>query len=195
MDSDFLEKRFSEYIPLVIDEWNPSSKLQVIMAVLRKSLPNATILDLQLVTSIFECTECREGMYYPEMFHHECCCKQIAVVNCTGEPLDYYLPNLLNYHSPIHQAEGCWTSQKIIFSSVRYKFAKKIVQACDLDPNTTTCTNSHLSRLLIECLSCNEETPKQGRRCFMRWRCAVVSGQISHFTLFDHSFLYLARCP
>ncbi|KAF9071189.1 hypothetical protein BDP27DRAFT_1419228 [Rhodocollybia butyracea] len=185
LDSDILEQRFSKYIPLVIDEWNPSSKLQDIMAILRKSLPNATIPDLQLVTTIFECTECKEGMYYPEMFHHECCCKQIAVVNRTGEPLDYYLPKLMDYQFASSQAEGRWTSQKILFSSSRSKFAKRIVQACGLDPNTTTCTNSRLSRALIECLSCNEETPKQRRRCFMRWRCAVLGVHSEHLLKFD----------
>ncbi|KAF9071192.1 hypothetical protein BDP27DRAFT_534049 [Rhodocollybia butyracea] len=155
------------------------------MAILRKSLPNATIPDLQLVTSIFECTECKEGMYYPEMFHHKCCCEQVAVVSRTGEPLDYYLPNCLDYHWPNRQVWGHWTSQKIIFSIRRSKFAKRIVQACGLDPNTTTCTNSRLSHALIECLSCNEETPKQRRRCFMRWRCAVLGVHSEHLLKFD----------
>ncbi|KAF9073121.1 hypothetical protein BDP27DRAFT_1319432 [Rhodocollybia butyracea] len=133
LTGDFLRAKLLEHLPGIIDEWRPT-KIQELVDIMRKSIPDASPSDLQLAKTIFGCEACSVLMIYPQMFYHECCSNEIE--------RDTFI-----VFSP-------WTSSRLFLNGKKSQLAMKIMEACDLDPNTATPELLNTSNPLIECLKC-----------------------------------------
>ncbi|KAJ4471887.1 hypothetical protein C8J55DRAFT_155516 [Lentinula edodes] len=160
-------------LPKMIEEWRPA-KIQELVDIMQISRPAATADDLYLATTMFECTGCYSPttLYYPQMFHHECCINKKSLADL---PLYYECP---------------WSSRRIVFSDARSKMAKTIVKACSLDTTITKFPDMFSVNALFECLSCqwNPQGASKGSRLFMRWPLPLAH-DIGHcFTITSTAF-------
>ncbi|KAF9071209.1 hypothetical protein BDP27DRAFT_1322535 [Rhodocollybia butyracea] len=150
-----------EYLPSIINDWRPA-KVQEVLDILRKSRPGATISDLHLATSVFTCSSCiGKVLHYPKMFYHRCCHQSFQTSSRSDERLEVYFPFWFTRRSL-----GVWVSSPLVYNDSASQVIKKIVEACNLDPETTTVDDLHLANPLIECSSCVHII--RGRQ-FMRW--------------------------
>lgn len=171
LTSDFFRSMFLQHLPHIIDEWR-CVKTQELVEIMRKSRPNASPADLHLATSVFECTGCLDAtnprsnavrMIYPQMFYHSCCLwHRQPVKSRSDERIKAYRPRLSSRFTA-----GPWSSQSITWSEIGSQNAKKIVETCSLDPDTTTIKDLDFVNPLIEC--CEQHSV----RIFMRWPFAV----------------------
>ncbi|KAF9071226.1 hypothetical protein BDP27DRAFT_1322562 [Rhodocollybia butyracea] len=171
LDASLCKSKLLEYLPSIINEWRPA-KVQEVLEILRKSRPSATVPDLHLATSVFACSSCTvKVLHYPQMFYHRCCHERSPTSNRSDERLDIYIPSWI-----AKRPLGLWMSSTLIYNDSGSQDTKKIIEACNLDPETTTIDDLHLANPLIECSSC---PPLYGRRCFTRWPY-LLSRHIGH---------------
>ncbi|KAF9071234.1 hypothetical protein BDP27DRAFT_1446496 [Rhodocollybia butyracea] len=154
------KSKLLEYLPSIIDEWRPA-KIQEVLEILRTGRPSATVSDLHLATSVFACSSCTvKALHYPQMFYHRCCHQRSLTSSRSDHCLDVYVPFWFTKR-PL----GHWMSSTLVYNDSGSQDIKKVIEACNLDPETTTVDDLHLANPLIECLSCKTH----GRRHFMRW--------------------------
>ncbi|KAF5362788.1 hypothetical protein D9757_011016 [Collybiopsis confluens] len=158
LTSEFLQSKLLEFLPHIVEHWK-SAALQSLVQVMQESRPNATELDLQLVTTVFQCSSCCDTMLYPQVLYHSCCFSSYSVNSTLG----------LQY---IKQAP--WSPRRLKLSEAGCRTAMAIVRGCSLDPATATIQDLWDANPLIECKKC--ETPWhawEGGRLFMRWPAAI----------------------
>ncbi|KAE9396287.1 hypothetical protein BT96DRAFT_1021457 [Gymnopus androsaceus JB14] len=159
-------ENLSEHLPNIINEWRPA-KVQEIIEIMQKSLPTASVADLDLVTSVFQCTHCSAHIHYPQMFYHLCCTHDPPADGVSAERLETY------------GGVGPWSSRRIVWSNNGSQIAQTIVEACALDPATTTIQDLHSANPLIECTTCYKDPSRHNYyyadpgRAFMRWPFAL----------------------
>lgn len=78
-------------------------------------------------------------------------------------------------HRPNHVGSSRpWSSHPIVFDESGSQAVRTILQACALDPSTTTIQKLHSVDPLIECTTCHLSSASHyGGRLFMRWPHAV----------------------
>ncbi|GAW01361.1 hypothetical protein F5879DRAFT_1066169 [Lentinula edodes] len=158
MNGQFFREKLLEYLPSFIEKWKPV-KMQELVEIMRKSIPEVTLSDLPLATSIFRCAECPSNikMHYPQMFYHRCCFR------------DRSRP---------------WSSHPIVFDESGSQAVRTILQACALNPSTTTIQKLHSVDPLIECTTCHLSSASHyGGRLFMRWPHALVHSSDHNFSV------------
>ncbi|KAE9390256.1 hypothetical protein BT96DRAFT_926005 [Gymnopus androsaceus JB14] len=174
----FFQSKLSEHLPGIIDEWRPA-KVQELLEVMRRSVPTATVAELQLATSVFSCTRCLDiKMYYPQMFYHHCFTGMSYTGNTSSnERSSYVYPN------------GPWMSLHIRFCDRSSRIAKTIVEACSLDPATSTIQDMYSANPLIECSGCYNapNVSYDHGRAFMRWPYAIYHASFRLFSSPDHT--------
>ncbi|KIK59130.1 hypothetical protein GYMLUDRAFT_245559 [Collybiopsis luxurians FD-317 M1] len=159
--SDFIKAKLLEHLPRIIDQWK-HSKLHELTEIMRRTRPEATILDLQLTTTVFKCSQCRNAwLVYPQMFYHDCCFGNIDANSHRLKEIYYFI-------------NGPWTPQYLTLNEKSSRVAKTIVEACSLDPMTTTVQDLWDTNPLIECTSCEQPSSTwNAGRLFMRWPAAL----------------------
>ncbi|KIK59140.1 hypothetical protein GYMLUDRAFT_683648 [Collybiopsis luxurians FD-317 M1] len=140
---------------------------------MQKSRPGATASDLQLATTIFECTKCSSSgtlMYYPQMFYHECCFEDDGINSARLMESRYNLTS------------SSWSAKSLVLSESSSRVAKAIVQACSLDPATTSIRDLDIANPLIECETCKDASRSglYSGRLFMRWLSAINDTRHHH---------------
>ncbi|KAJ3836321.1 hypothetical protein F5878DRAFT_663089 [Lentinula raphanica] len=171
---DLFESRLLEHLPEILAEWRAAIDQQLV-AIMQKSRPTATISDLHLATTIFECTRChRPPLYYSQLFYHQCCQDRSI------SPFDDLVNNL-----PVH-CDGPWSPVSLSFSNTQSNRAKTLVEACSLDPSTATLQDMYDTNPLFECAPCFKRNLHDwdGGRLFMRWPIAL-----DHHVLQGHEVL------
>ncbi|KAJ3740507.1 hypothetical protein DFH05DRAFT_1529107 [Lentinula detonsa] len=157
-----IRSKLLEHLPSIIAEWR-AAKIQELVEIMKKSHPTATADDLHLATTVFECKACYGNpLYYPQMFYHRCCIhnRNLRLNN------ERVLPFI---------CDGPWTSTSIDFSDRYSNRARTIVEACSVDPTTTTFNDICAANPLIECLTCKRDPPVwDAGRYFMRWPLPIL---------------------
>lgn len=160
----FFREKLLEHLPGIVEEWRPA-EVQKIVEIMQKSNPTASIADLDLATSVFECTNCsvRTKMHYPQMFYHACCHRNTRADSLSAERPRYT------------SAFGQWRSNCISLSDSGSQIARTIVESCSLDPATATIQDLSSANPLIECTTCYRSPSDRYAvgRIFMRWPLAV----------------------
>ncbi|KAJ3728364.1 hypothetical protein C8R42DRAFT_638167 [Lentinula raphanica] len=171
---DLFESRLLEHLPEILAEWRAAIDQQLV-AIMQKSRPTATISDLHLATTIFDCTRChRPPLYYSQLFYHQCCQDRSI------SPFDDLVNNL-----PVN-CDGPWSPVSLSFSNTQSNRAKTLVEACSLDPSTATLQDMYDTNPLFECAPCFKRNLHDwdGGRLFMRWPIAL-----DHHVLQGHEVL------
>ncbi|KAE9396281.1 hypothetical protein BT96DRAFT_996887 [Gymnopus androsaceus JB14] len=171
----FFQEKLAEHLPHLIEEWRPA-KVQELVEIMKKSVPNASAAELHLATSVFECRLCtsRPKMHYPQMFYHSCFTHRPPAVSVGAQRLATY------------SSCGPWSSRFIFWSNSGSQILQKIVEGCSLDPATATIQDLYSANPLIECTTCYLDPTRhyyQGGRAFMRWPVAL--GHSSHALSFN----------
>ncbi|KAJ3767967.1 hypothetical protein FB446DRAFT_792698 [Lentinula raphanica] len=165
-DEDFTEdvvrSKLLEHLPEFLKEWR-AAKNQNLVEIMQRFRPTATVSDLHLATTFFECRECRgHALYYPHVFYHKCCTKRRPA------PLE----SLVNYVPLKMDHPGQWSPLSIEFSDACSDYAKALLQKCSLDPNNAAFQDIYP---LFECTTCERDPLHQhGGRYFMRWPLPLV---------------------
>ncbi|KIK59276.1 hypothetical protein GYMLUDRAFT_675937 [Collybiopsis luxurians FD-317 M1] len=169
---EFFRLKLLEFLPGIIDEWKPK-KIQDLLAIMQRSVPNAITSDMRLASSVFTCSTCCKKVHFPQMFYHRCC-TPIRQLNGLGNE-QCQTPN--SYTPP-----GPWRPDSLVFNISDIQAMKRLIEACNLDPNTSTIHDLHSADPLIECISCAQDrTPLFSSlrsfiphfsplRYFMRWQ-------------------------
>ncbi|KAF5378405.1 hypothetical protein D9757_010856 [Collybiopsis confluens] len=155
LSSELLRSKLSEHLPDIIERWS-SAVQESLVEIIQKFRPNATIVDLQLATTVFECTGVAHEhflMHYPQVLYHECCLKFYCFQS-----------------ADIRFGYLKWSSENLTLSSTGCHMATAIVQGCSLDPATATVQDLWAVSPLIECKSCERQADG---RLFMRWPSAI----------------------
>ncbi|KAJ3729697.1 hypothetical protein C8R42DRAFT_772289 [Lentinula raphanica] len=166
LTDDVIRSKLLENLPEFVKEWRVA-KDQKLLEIMQKSRPTATVNDLHLATTVFECDECfaKRPLYYPQIFYHHCCTSR------RGAPLESlvtYLPTYVDH-------KGQWSHLSIKFSEVYSDHVKALVQQCSLDPNIATFQDIYDANLLFECTTCERDVQERdGGRYFMRWPLPAV---------------------
>lgn len=180
----FFREKLLEHLPSIIEEWRPA-KIQELIEIMRKSVPTAGEAELHLATSVFTCKNCyAANMHYPQMFYHSC---------CNRSPPDHVSAERKPY---IIFGRGSWKSQHLTLSDHGSRVVKTLVEACSLDPATTTIQDMHSANPLIECTNCfNSQSMNyyDPGRAFMRWSYAVRTTSRIQRSL-SHSAIRLPTC-
>ncbi|KIK59089.1 hypothetical protein GYMLUDRAFT_44820 [Collybiopsis luxurians FD-317 M1] len=160
--SDLMKSKLLEHLPRIIDQWKPK-KLQELVEIMQKTHPEATISGLQLATTVFECSKCCNlPLVYPQMFYHHCCFENPDANSIRIKLLDY-------------SSTGPWTSRYLTLSEKYPTRVKTVIEACSLDPMTTTVQDLWDANPLIECTDCERQSPAwNAGRLFMRWPAAIT---------------------
>ncbi|KIK59138.1 hypothetical protein GYMLUDRAFT_44894 [Collybiopsis luxurians FD-317 M1] len=172
--AEFMKSKFLEHFPAIIDKWRPA-KTQELVEVMQKSRPGATVSDLHLATTVFECTKClpRTLMHYPQMFYHHCCFENRETNSVRMAEFQYIFSNP-------------WSSKPLAPSGSGSQVAKEIVQACSLDPAAATIQDLYNVNPLIECTTCNlNGSSWYDGRLFMRWPSAIGAEHRTHTLSID----------
>ncbi|KAJ3825576.1 hypothetical protein F5880DRAFT_1700706 [Lentinula raphanica] len=174
LTSTLFRSRFHEHLRGFITEWRAANDQQL-LEIVRKSRPTATVSDLHLATTVFRCESCNQGdgetLYYPQLFYHRCC----------TSPFVNYPDDTPN------QYPGPWSPIRIKYSEAYSAHARKLVEACALDPNTATIQDLYDANPLFECTTC--ETSSQvwcGGRLFMRWPYPLHHDRNHDFRALSH---------
>ncbi|KIK59139.1 hypothetical protein GYMLUDRAFT_683468 [Collybiopsis luxurians FD-317 M1] len=167
--AEFIKSEFLEHFPLIVDQWRPA-KTQELVQVMQTIRPGASVSDLHLATTVFECTKClpRTLMHYPQMFYHHCCFENRETNSARMAEFQYIFSNP-------------WSSKSLILSGHGAQAAKEIVEACSLDHTTATIQDLYNANPLIECKTCHlNGSSWYGGRLFMRWPSAISSDHRTH---------------
>ncbi|KIK59136.1 hypothetical protein GYMLUDRAFT_44891 [Collybiopsis luxurians FD-317 M1] len=159
--AESMKSKFLEHFPLIVDQWRPA-KIEELVQVMQTFRPGASVSDLHLATTVFECTKClpRTLMHYPQMFYHRCCFQNRETNSARMAEIQYIFSNP-------------WSSKSLALSVSGSQIAKGIVEACSLDPTTATIQDLYNANPLIECVDCNISPGSWYGRLFMRWPSAI----------------------
>ncbi|KAF9068968.1 hypothetical protein BDP27DRAFT_1326210 [Rhodocollybia butyracea] len=139
-------KLSDEFLPVIIAKWRPA-KVREMVKIMQKSQPRASASDLKLATSSFRCGNCKNRLFYSEVFYHTCCLWNKSRNRLSDERMSI----VVDYHT---RGRGCWESQGISFDTTWLDVTKMIIEACHLDPTTATIQNLYDANPLIECTTC-----------------------------------------
>jgi hypothetical protein len=166
---DFFSSKLSEHLSQNLDKWR-SEKVKEVVEVVRKTNPSASISDLHLATTLFECTNCGNQMYYPQIFNHPCFNENRSPDSRSNERMT----TCSHWKFPL-SGYGLWGSGRLALGDPAR--INMILEACSLDPANATTQDLDSADPLIECHTCHSEPI----RTFMRWPCAVSSpNAVSH---------------
>ncbi|KAJ3812404.1 hypothetical protein F5876DRAFT_63995 [Lentinula aff. lateritia] len=171
MNGQFFREKLLEYLPSIIEKWKPV-KMQELVEIMQKSIPEVTLSDLPLATSIFRCAECPSNikMHYPQMFYHKCCFRNRLVDDRSHERMLTHHPNY------VVNSRGPWSPHHIVFDESGSQIVRTILRGCALNPSTTTVQKLHSVDPLIE-------SSHYGGRLFMRWPHALNHSSDHNFSV------------
>ncbi|KIK59162.1 hypothetical protein GYMLUDRAFT_245584 [Collybiopsis luxurians FD-317 M1] len=172
-----MKPKFFEHFPSLLNQWR-HAKIRELILIMRESRPGAAVSDLQLATTVFECTKCTPStlMHYPQMFHHSCCFENPET---NSARMMVFQPILQNP----------WSPKFLCLSGSGSRLAAKIVEACSLNPTTATIQDLHDANPLIECEDCNISSRSwHSGRLFMRWPSAIGDAKHRFHRLSINSF-------
>ncbi|KAF9065329.1 hypothetical protein BDP27DRAFT_1450236 [Rhodocollybia butyracea] len=144
LDDSLCRSKLLGYLPMIINEWR-HGKVQEVLEILRQSRARATGSDLHLATSASS---------------HAHLGSQTS--SRSDERFEVYFPFWFTKR-PL----GVWMSSTLVCNDSASQVIKEIVEACNLDPETTTVRDLHLANPLIECVSCVHNI--HSGRHFMSW--------------------------
>ncbi|KAF9075684.1 hypothetical protein BDP27DRAFT_1414866 [Rhodocollybia butyracea] len=166
---DILTNKLSEHLPSILSEWRPA-KVKELVEIIQKARPKGTAADLDLLTTLFGCTDCDSAMHFPQMFYHNCC----ATNKASGASHERLLSLDDDYYN---SPQGPWMSHKLVLlNEALVERVKDIARACSLDVEASTIEDLHSADPLIECVNCS--SPNE--RFFMRWPQAFVCCSYCH---------------
>ncbi|KAJ3729704.1 hypothetical protein C8R42DRAFT_706608 [Lentinula raphanica] len=165
---DDIHSKLLELLPEFVDKWR-AAKEQELLEIIQGSLPLATLNDLHLAITFFECEECSSPpLYYPQILYHYCCVKHIRA---PLDALEYHFRSSMNYKGP-------WSHLSIKFNNTYSNRAKALLEKCSLDPDTATSQDIDDANLLFECITCKRDLQfRDGGRYFMRWPLPLLHDQ------------------
>ncbi|KAJ3852827.1 hypothetical protein EV368DRAFT_82141 [Lentinula lateritia] len=171
--------KLSEHLPRIIDKWR-TAKIQDLLKLVQKSKQSKTlpaVSDLHLATTIFECTECKTAMHYPQMFYHECCLQHQSPNKISHERMEMFRKNYFGY-----LGYGPWMIRTLVLSDQWPPVMEKLLKACSLDPTTTTVHELRSVNPPIECVTCSSN---YRRTVCLWWRHAFSDNHQSHNLKFN----------
>ncbi|KAJ3738163.1 hypothetical protein EV360DRAFT_77077 [Lentinula raphanica] len=167
LTDDDIHSKLLELLPEFMDKWRATKEL---LEIIQGSLPLATLNDLHLAITFFECEECSSPpLYYPQILYHYCCIKHIRA---PLDALEYHFHSSTNYKGP-------WSHLSIKFNNTYWNHAIALLEKCSLDPNTATSQDRiDDANPLFECITCKRDLQfRDGGRYFMRWPLPLLHDQ------------------
>ncbi|RDB24270.1 hypothetical protein Hypma_008651 [Hypsizygus marmoreus] len=155
-----------ETLPDFVKSWRSSADAKLLAAMRacnELSLQDAQESSLNLATTFFGCARsygCRAQLPYPHVLVHPCasnpsyCTPHDAFKDLECQPWDF---------------EGNY----IEFSPQWYMIARYILEACGLDPDTTTRQQVEDPTFFVECVGCNQKKISEEARTLMTWVSAM----------------------
>ncbi|KAF5372844.1 hypothetical protein D9758_001536 [Tetrapyrgos nigripes] len=162
-----IRERLLERLPLFFSEWRAKAERKV-LDILQKKVSTATLSDLDLAKTMFHCMKCNERIWYTDLFRHPCA----ADFFWSEQYPDCDLPkNACN-----NLFRGPWLDDIFEYAPKASRKMTRILEACGMDPSTTTLDDLHIQNPMMECMSCLGPSPEADcERVFMRWDRAVSS--------------------
>jgi hypothetical protein len=161
-----------ERLPQLIDEWRAAKDAELVRIInaaasdgsqSKESQSESDRAQLELATTIFQCTSCQRSISYPRILIHSCVHCLRDAWRRPDDPTSKLWQNL---------DDEPWNSggDRVIIHKKGRPAARCVVMSCGLDPDTTTAQEMDNLDGRLSCLKCYKETLE---RWVMTWRTAV----------------------
>ncbi|EPQ54810.1 hypothetical protein GLOTRDRAFT_139298 [Gloeophyllum trabeum ATCC 11539] len=177
-------------LPRLVEEWREKTGLKLCELMSREEGQDEEALNvprrLELATTIFRCTSCRDFINYPRALSHKCLTRP-RYANpkrgyCAKEAGEKQSDLMLRWGTLEHEPWN-YDGNGLLFADKASDLVKQLVESCGLDPDTTTREEMNERNDRFACMTC--VTGGSRPHTVMSWNTAVEHRLRDHAELED----------